>query len=340
MTERDLSAQLAGLAGREAALPDGPIYRRLADGIQAEIERGALPAESRLPTVRQLAHSAGLAHGTVKHAYDELERRGMIEKIQGRGTFVRDPIPKEAAGNKAKAMEAIEAALDRLEELGFSSQEIRIFWDLKLRERFEQAGYLRIAVIDCNPEALRVISEQVAQLGGTEVQRLLLGDLLASPHRLDQAADLLVTTPNHYAQVAQLAPENKILRVVLSPSRRSVAELARLGGLRTGVMTKSERFAGIIRRQMAGLSGPGDLPGYALGGREDPARFLAGLDAVILPDQHGAFCSVEELEALRAFRERGGVVAEFRYRMDAGSLMFLEQRVAALLEEKAEYPYV
>lgn len=329
-----IASGAAGRWGKDAFSGPEPLYRQLADRVQAEIERGALPPGSRLPTVRELADDSGLSQGTVKHAYDELERRSIIEKMQGRGTFVREQEQEEQAGKKDRAMQAIDDLLDQLEELGFSLQEARIFLDLKIRERQEQSGYLRVAVTDCNPEVLQIISDQVARLPGVEVQRLLLDDLLAAPYTLHEETDLLVTTSNHYEQLTQLAPEEKILRVALSPSLRSVAELARLSGIKTGILTISEKFSGIIRRQLAGISGFSDLPRFPLGGDGNLTEFLTELDAVILPDQHAGFCTTKELEALQDFRKKGGVIAQFRYRIDAGSLMFLEQRVERLLAAK------
>jgi DNA-binding transcriptional regulator YhcF (GntR family) len=332
--ERILSADVAKQLGRDAFSGSEPLYQQLADRIQASVESGTLLPESRLPTVRELADYTGLSQGTVKHAYDELERREVIVKMQGRGTFVRALEQEELTGKKDRAMQAIDDMLNRLEELGFTLQEIRIFLSLKLRERQEQAGFVRVAVTDCNPEALHIISEQVAQLPGTEVQRLLLDDLLAAPYKLDEATDLLVTTSNHYDQVTQLAPEEKVLRVALSPSPRSVAELARLGGVKTGVLTVSEKFSGIIRRQLTRISGFSQLPRFPLGSDRNLTEFLAELDAVILPDQYARFCTAQELEALREFRQKGGILSQFRYRIDAGSLMFLQQRVEQLLATK------
>lgn len=330
MPERMLSPEVAKQLKKEAFSGTEPLYQQLADRIQASVERGALPPESRLPTVRELSDYTGLALGTVKHAYDELERRKVIVKVQGRGTFVR-AVEQERTGKKDKAMQAIDEMLGRLEELGFTLEEIRIFLTLKLRERQEQAGFVRVAVADCNPETLQVISDQVAQVPGTEVQRLLLDDLLDSPYKLDETTDLLVTTSTHYDQVTQIIPEEKVLRVALSPSRRTVAEVARLSGVKTGVLTVSEKFSGIIRRQLAGITGFSELPRFPLGSGRDLAEFLADLDAVIVPDQYAGYCTPQELDALRTFHQKGGIITQFRYRIDAGSLMFLQQRVERLL---------
>lgn len=65
---------------------DIPIYRQLVDVIKANIQNGKIPPMTKLPTVRDLSDELGIARGTIKRSYDELEHLGIIEKIRGRGT--------------------------------------------------------------------------------------------------------------------------------------------------------------------------------------------------------------------------------------------------------------
>ena len=53
---------------------DIPLYRQLVDAIRAEVKKGSLPPKTQLPTVQQLSENLGVARGTVKRVYDELER--------------------------------------------------------------------------------------------------------------------------------------------------------------------------------------------------------------------------------------------------------------------------
>jgi len=68
-----------------------PVYQQIAAYYRAEIEAGRLGAGDRLPTIRELARSAGVNRDTVALAYDDLARAGLIESTVGRGTFVRRP---------------------------------------------------------------------------------------------------------------------------------------------------------------------------------------------------------------------------------------------------------
>ena len=87
-----------------------PIYQQLVDAIRTAIKRGTLTAGQQLPTVQEVTERLGIARGTIKRAYDELERLGLVEKVQGRGTFVCYQ-PASSGSRKEQAMAAIDAML-------------------------------------------------------------------------------------------------------------------------------------------------------------------------------------------------------------------------------------
>ena len=66
-----------------------PLWRQLADILRAKIDSGELPAGRIMPSENTLSQEYGLARGTVVKALDSLESDGLVERIQGRGTFVR-----------------------------------------------------------------------------------------------------------------------------------------------------------------------------------------------------------------------------------------------------------
>lgn len=67
---------------------DLPIYRQIVRQIQEAIASGELEIGQRLPSHRELSKQLVIAPLTVKRAYDELERAGLIRSFRGRGTFV------------------------------------------------------------------------------------------------------------------------------------------------------------------------------------------------------------------------------------------------------------
>jgi DNA-binding transcriptional regulator YhcF (GntR family) len=82
--------------------------------ISEQARSGALPVGYRLPTVRGLAGSLGLAANTVAKAYRALEADGVIETRGRNGTFVA------AAGSAAdrELASAAQAFAERANRLG------------------------------------------------------------------------------------------------------------------------------------------------------------------------------------------------------------------------------
>ncbi|MBS2938321.1 GntR family transcriptional regulator [Nocardioides sp. J2M5] len=63
-------------------------FEQVRDGIRAQVDDGTLVPGHRLPPVRALATSLGLAANTVARAYKELEALGVVETRGRAGTFV------------------------------------------------------------------------------------------------------------------------------------------------------------------------------------------------------------------------------------------------------------
>lgn len=111
------------------ARQDGPLFEQVRVRLIDAVRAGALPAGTRLPTVRDLASQLGLAVNTVARAYRELEIGGIVETRGRFGTFVANSDPADAtmtvaAGafaaaaravglGKADALRYLEAAFDK-----------------------------------------------------------------------------------------------------------------------------------------------------------------------------------------------------------------------------------
>ena len=69
-----------------------PLYLQIVQRITDLIGEGALTPGTRLPTVRRMSQDEGLGRMTVQTAYAELQARGWIESVVGRGTFVAERV--------------------------------------------------------------------------------------------------------------------------------------------------------------------------------------------------------------------------------------------------------
>jgi DNA-binding transcriptional MocR family regulator len=66
----------------------GPLYLRLAQRIEKDIESGVLAEGAKLPPQRNLAFDVGVTIGTVSRAYAVARERGLVSGEVGRGTYV------------------------------------------------------------------------------------------------------------------------------------------------------------------------------------------------------------------------------------------------------------
>lgn len=67
-----------------------PIYEQIKNQIRSAIMSGELMAGEALPSLRKLAKELRVSVLTVTRAYNELADEGLVENVQGKGTFVME----------------------------------------------------------------------------------------------------------------------------------------------------------------------------------------------------------------------------------------------------------
>jgi GntR family transcriptional regulator len=102
-----------------------PAYRQIIDQVTGGLAAGALAGGEQLPTVRQVAVDLSINPNTVMRAYRELEIRGIIESLQGTGTFIshQDSKPDEAE-HRRRLSQLVGEFVARAGAAGFTVQEL------------------------------------------------------------------------------------------------------------------------------------------------------------------------------------------------------------------------
>ncbi len=87
-------------------MPEMPqaLYARLRDALRADILEGRLKPHDKLPSESEMSAAHGVSRITVRQALGDLQKEGLILRLQGKGAFV----------SPARARQA----LDRLQGLG------------------------------------------------------------------------------------------------------------------------------------------------------------------------------------------------------------------------------
>ncbi len=311
-----------------------PIYRQLVDSIRAAIKKGELAHGQKLPTVQELSDQLGIARGTIKRVYDELELQGMVEKVQGRGTFVCYRAA-EGASRKEQAMLAIDAMFDTLDEIGVSPTEAKIFLDLKLRERAARDEKLKVAVLECNPENLSRMAEQLRENAQVDVHSYLTESIEAYPYKLAEGMDLIVTTVSHADILEELLPERKrLIRVALRLMPSCLSDILKLPkGCRVGILCSSLRFGQLLQSTCQMYADEVRLsPPEAFSPQLDLQEYLKDKDAVLLPAAYEKYCTKADRQLLQSFSGTRIVCA---YEIDEGSLLYLREKIKRLQDAKA-----
>lgn len=90
--------------------PSGvPIYVQIRDQVMHLIGTGAFEPGQQMPTMRQVAVVLRVDLNTVRHAYDELARAGVINVVRARGTYVAE---KRRAATTSSTTKAVDKAVD------------------------------------------------------------------------------------------------------------------------------------------------------------------------------------------------------------------------------------
>lgn len=87
--------------GRIDRTDDRPLYHQIADILAEAVEDGRYSPGARLPAEDKLSSHFGVARMTVRHAIQELRRRGIVSTQQGRGVFVTQHLPAGSACGRA-----------------------------------------------------------------------------------------------------------------------------------------------------------------------------------------------------------------------------------------------
>lgn len=313
---------------------DVPIYQQLVDGIRAAMQKGALAPKEKLPTVQQLSEELGVARGTIKRAYDELERLGLVEKLQGSGTFVKYR-PEDSASSKEQAMAAIDNMFKSLEEMGFSPMEINIFLNLKMREREQEDLQVKIALVECNPENLSHMAEQLRRVPHVDLYTYLVESLEEYPYKIGEDVDLIVTTAAHAPFLESILPASRrMARVALRLTPHGLSQVIKLRkGRKVGVLGYSMRFAQLLHSTCLQYNDGVELSDpVAFGPDFDLAEYLSRHEVVLVPQFYERYCSAEEAALIERF---SGRAIECAYEMDEGSFLYLQEKTKRLLAEKS-----
>lgn len=312
-----------------------PIYRQLVDQINAEIRSGVLPTGTQLPTVREMAEQMHLSCGTVKRVYDRLQEMGDIEMTRRRGTFVKY-VREDRDSRKVMAMTAIDRMIRKLTELNFSPAEIQIFLNLKMREWGLKWSGVRVAMVTDYVELSAALERQLAQLGNVRVSVCQLKQLREYPYSVDEQSDVILASAQDGQRLQSILPDgSKLIKLAFCVPPESAYALARASDGALGVVCAEPGLAALVSNQL-----PEDVRRLRVLRADDAdarAAFFEGLDAVVVAPDWETYCDPELSRQIEGYRAANALVT-FDYRIDEGSMLYLEERINRIRDERQLLP--
>lgn len=101
-----------------------PVYEQIIDQLERFVLGGALRPGEQLPSVRSLSVQLSINPNTIQKAYSELDRRGLLCSVPGRGCFVSDNAPALLAEYKRGELDWLEEKLRELAMAGIEKERL------------------------------------------------------------------------------------------------------------------------------------------------------------------------------------------------------------------------
>lgn len=172
-----------------------PLYHQIAEALRNAIAVGEIAPQEQLPPVRQAASSWGVNLHTVRKAYAELARDGLVLVDGARGTRVAG----RAASQGVNSIDAFIASCAHTarERFGLTQTE---FGRLLLRQA-EAGAPPRVFVLECSRTQAEGHCNEIMRSWRVRAEPLVLGEIDDLPR------GLLLATYFHYNDIRQRWPD-------------------------------------------------------------------------------------------------------------------------------------
>ena len=226
----------------DSANRDRPKYERLRQLFIDDILAGRLKPGDMLPTEQQLAASNAIARSTVRQALAELERDGLIQRIQGKGTFIHDEarvqlrqgldvfalvLPETQAGFYPSLQRSFDEAAGRVHNQILVCQS---------NNKLERQGDAILQLIDKDVAGVAIVPVTTPPTPIYQIRQIQKAGIpvVFCHRRVDNLRAPLLAIP--FREVGRLAgralAEREHRRVAFFTTHRSESSLAYLSGLR------------------------------------------------------------------------------------------------------------
>jgi len=313
---------------------DEPIYRKIMNQIEEMVASGELPYGAKLPAERDMAQHMAVSRGTIKKAYAELEKSGVIGIVWGSGAYVL----RQNASEDDPLHELGEAFFDALSESKMTPKEAWEYVELKHSRKFK-LGNVRIAIVHTSSECLAAFSKQLSSIAGSKISIYLVDELtkFKNPALILSEFDIILVTDDTSPYIFSMTPELKsnILQINTETAKETQIDFIKVMNFeKSGLISASREFRDIVNEYV-------ETKGHRYGekdhiidkwtDRDEFDAFALDKRHLIMPPLYSLELQAEVHEGLFEFLRRGGDVVIFNPVIERGSVLHIEERVMRIL---------
>lgn len=101
-----------------------PVYEQIIKQVEEQILIGVMKAGDKMPSVRSLSVHLSINPNTIQKAYTELDRRGLIITVPGKGSFIREDAADILGENSRQKLEKFADLIKELTYAGVTKEEV------------------------------------------------------------------------------------------------------------------------------------------------------------------------------------------------------------------------
>jgi GntR family transcriptional regulator len=101
-----------------------PVYEQLVEQVERFVLIGLLAPGEQLPSVRSLSVELSINPNTIQKAYSELDRKGLLFSVPGKGCFVSSNLEDVLGKHRHKKLQTLRTLTEELKQAGVEKTEV------------------------------------------------------------------------------------------------------------------------------------------------------------------------------------------------------------------------
>lgn len=259
------------------------VPEQLAEQFRYRIASGKFNVNDTLPPTRVLADQLGISFHTVRKAYQNLVKEGVLESHPGSGYRVVARTPLTSEERLERGATIVQHALQKLVGLGLDEGDIEYLVD-------EQLNVLDAASVD-RKLVLVLPYKEMATDCGSHIRSVLQMNLeLVTPAQMreHQDADFFICVPRFLRQISEAYPRIDVVSILVYLSPDALDRIARLLDHETlGLVTSTAESIPFLMGEIKEQTGfSGQIFGAALEeGTSHLNQFIDQTDLIVYTQQ-------------------------------------------------------